>query len=231
MRGRRLVAVALAVVCLAGSPAVAGTSADPDVVDPCGPTGQVEEQSVGVRPGWADICAGWFEQLDSGLRVTATFAEAIPDDRLGLYRAGWRTGDCAYQLSHDRGLGYYGTGGIFVSDLGRTGLRVRCGEPVESECKPPAVGLPSVGTCERYPNEQNFTLVDAVAVDGKSLSWTVRFDGELAALADELGAGTAITRPSLYAAAKVGVPIGGAQACSGTFCAHLGSDSAVGRDE
>lgn len=231
MRVKHWVVVAMLAVGMLGvAPAAAGTPQDPDFVDPCGTDGLRSNPTDGATSPWADICQGWFGTLsgaEAGLKVTATFAGPIDDDRLGYYYAEWRAGECDYQVTHDRGLGRYEAEGVFVADPGGDWLRITCGPAVEEPCPP--LNL-SNATCYHYPDTRHIALADSVTVDGNTVSWTLPFSGALAALAGELAEGTTLTRTRLYASNKAGVVVAGPGMCMGTTCTNVGSDFAYGRN-
>lgn len=225
MRVRRAVIAIAVVAATLGGALPAAAEQEPHITDPCGVPDQLGDPTVGATSPWTDICAGWFSTLQDGLRVTATFAGDIPDNRLGYYYAQWRAGDCEYRLTHDRGLGRYEAEGVFVADPGADWLRIRCGEAEEVECGPGSFGLTS---CWTYPDTRFLTLDDAVAVDGNTVTWTVRWFDELAPVAAELAPGTTLTSVTLYAANKAFIAAAGPGVCSGTACTQFGSDFAYG---
>ena len=230
MRVRGLIAAIVSMLVLAGGvPAAAGTATNPDFTDPCGTDGVVTNPSQGATTPWTDICAGWFETLPGavpGLKVTAAFADEIDDDRLGYYEASWWVGACRYKLSHDRGMGRYGSNGVFVDDPGGDWLEVRCGEPIKEPC--PLPNIPA-NVCDRYPDTRTFLLADAVAVTGNTVTWTVRFDRALSELAGDFAPGTVLTGTHLHASNKVGFTGFGLTSCFGTICNSVLMDGANGR--
>ena len=218
---RWMAALALAVVVAGGMPAAA---AEPQVTDPCGPTGLAAEPTAGATTPWTDICSAAFTTLDAGsaLQVTATFAGDIPDDRIGLYAVAWRVGDCTYRASHEAGTGEFSANGVIISDLGGDRVRVRCGESVPGDCSPP------IGTCPHWPDERHFDLTDAVTVAGDSVTWTLRFTDDLADIAGRFTPGTQLTNLYVESSTKAVLAATNPSFCYGTTCGAVGGDVARG---
>lgn len=216
--------VVVVVVCLvlAAAPAAA---AEPHVVDGCGPEGVAADPTEGVTTPWTDICSAVFETLPggSGLKVTAAFAGDIPDDRIGIYRAQWRVGDCTYRVTHETGTGEHEVGPVHIGDLGGDWLRVRCGAGVPTACYP---DLP-LSSCLSWADERHYGLANAV-VSGDTVTWTLRFAGELAGLGASHRAGTRLTNLWVESATKAGVAATNPSFCYGTMCGAFGGDTASG---
>ena len=229
MRARRIAGVLLvAAMLISAGPASAGSPTDPDVVDACGVPGQTADETPGITTPWTDICAGWFDSttVDGApvLRITTKVAGPI-DDRFAIYRAGWRSGNCGYQLSHEQGFGEHEVGPIHITDAGGAFLRVRCAPPVVEPCLVPGVDL-----CQVYPDERRLGVPGTVAVEGDTVAWTVRVSGALAEFADDVDRGSRLTSTYLQAATKAGLLAFAPSACYGTSCVAVGSDHAPGRD-
>lgn len=208
---------------LAITGALPATAAEPQVTDPCGPTGLAAEPTAGATTPWTDICSAAFSTLagGSGLKITTTFAGDIPDDRIGLYAVGWRVGDCTYRATHEEGTGEVSSNGVIISDRGGDYLRVRCGTGVEEECN-------VIGTCTRYPDERHYVLVDAVTVEGSTVSFTISFEGDRAPVGAAHPAGTQLTNLLVESSTKVVAAGTHPSFCYGTTCGGLGGDIARG---
>lgn len=221
---RWMALVGLLVVAVTGGGPATAADGEPQVVDGCGADGVAAEPTDGATTPWTDICTGLFETLPGGpgLKVTATFASDIPDDRIGLYAVQWRVGDCAYRASHESAMGEYSAGGVHVSDRGGDWLRVRCGAGVERPCS--IAG----SSCTWWPDERHYGLVDAVTVAGNTVAFTLRFAGELDELANTFRTGTQLTNLRLESATKVVLIATTPGYCHGTTCGDFGGDVARG---
>ena len=222
---RWIAAVGLLMLCITGT-GTATAAEQPQVVDGCGTDGIAADPAEGVTTPWTDVCSGVFETLPGGdgLKVTATFAGDIPDDRIGLYATGWRVGDCAYRVTHETGIGEHRSNGVVISDVGGDWLRVRCGAGVVTTCHPDV----PLSVCQTWPDERHYPVVDAVTVAGKTVTWTVRFTGELAALGARHTVGTQLTNLRVEAATKAVLVATNPSFCYGTACSSVGGDIAYG---
>ena len=220
---RFMAAVGLLAVALVGM-VPAAASAEPQVVDGCGTDGLAADPAEGITTPWTDICTGVFETLPggSGLKVTATYAGDIPDDRIGVYAAQWRIGDCTYRISHEVGAGEYGSNGVVISDPGGDWLRVRCGSSTTETCNVAA-------TCVTWPGERHYPLTEAATIAGDTVTLTVRFTGDLAEVGDRHAAGTRLTNLRVESSSKAGIWALYPGFCYGTTCGSVGGDIGYGQ--
>ena len=222
MTMRRWMATLVVVLAVTGM-VPAGAAGEPQVSDACGAEGIAAEPTAGATTPWTDICSAEVSTLPggSGLKITATFAAEIPDDRIGIYAVGWRVGDCAYRASHETGFGEHGANGVSITDAGGNWLRVRCGEGVQVACN-------VVGTCTEWPSERHYGLPDAVTISGSTLAFTIPFDGDLADVGASHPAGTQLTRLRVESSTKAVLVATNPGFCYGTTCGSVGGDIAYG---
>jgi hypothetical protein len=180
MRTVRLLIVVVLALAVASAPAAASAPDKPQFRDRCGEFGNTADFRA-TQP-WLDICEGWFETLSAAdveavpeVRVSLQLASDVQPRTPAFYTVVWAVGDRVYQVARDDLLGLDG----------EVWLHVVC-EPFEGwDCAVADL------LCEDPRDSVRVQLGDgAWTEDGDTVSWMLRFDGDLAAFADDHRHGT-----------------------------------------
>ena len=222
MRLRLMTVLMMVVLAVGAVPAAAGTAEDAEITDRCGDLGNPDD--LRVVPGWADICAGWFETLSAvdetpQVRLTLRMAEDLDGRLPAVYGVWWQAGDCSYTAWHSDEQAHLPEA---------SWVNVNCDPDAEPECTLDDPALNCESTCQRVAGPD----VD-LQISGTDVSWTIRFDGALADHADAyrhgalLGVGGAVAgaRAREYAVASYGCSFGTNQP---TRCRSIGGDLIFG---
>jgi hypothetical protein len=225
MRLRRLTGLAMVFLLLAAVPA-AGTAEDPEISDRCGDLGTENDRRV--VPGWADICAGWFETLSAPddtpeLRLTLRMAEDLDGRLPAAYGVWFQAGGCAYTAWHVDEQ---------VHLPSESWLQVKCDPDEESEC---TLDEPVHVDCTRTGRSIGSPEV-AVEFSGTDISWTMRFDGALADQSDAYEHGDVLHVTGAVAGARAREYVVASYGCSfgtdqPTRCQSIGGDLVLGGGE
>jgi hypothetical protein len=180
---------------LLASPVVAGTPADPDVVDECGLGLHTTEQPA---PPFHDFCGAWFETLPGPkdkptvIRITMEMAGDVQPRTSSIYSVRWLAGNCGFFVQRN--------------DDGRTEGPAPSNGPATVEfgasCEPPTIvpceyPIEQFGfTCFELPDPRYFDVSAGYVEAGRRISWTVRFDGPFAEFADKFDHGDILREPS-----------------------------------
>ena len=190
----RIVALAIVMALVVGTPAAAGTGADPELKDPCGVGTHVAQEQVAP---WLDLCGAWFSSPSPGvLKVTVEVADLLQSRADSQYWVSWSAGGCAFTVQQMDG-GTDLTPGDQVSRL-----VTQCDPGHEVECPPPWKQLNY--TCwETDEPPVVLDVSDTHSESGNRLSWTLPFDGDLAPYAAHHSLGAVLRSPG--AMTSVGV--------------------------
>lgn len=190
----RVVAMAVALMLVLGGPASAGTPGDPELKDDCGVGTHVAQEQV---PPWLDLCGGWFSSPAPGeLKVTVEVADLLQSRSDSQYWVSWTAGGCSFTVQRMDG------GAELAPGDAVSRLVAQCVPAREVECPPPFKQLGY--TC--WQSDKEPVIIDVshgYEEAGNRLSWTLRFEDDLARYAPHHADGAVLT--SRGAMTSVGV--------------------------
>jgi hypothetical protein len=193
----RIVALAIAMAMVLSGPAGAGTGQNPELEDDCGVgTHVVSEQ---VAP-WLDLCGGWFSTVSKAgdtpvIKVSLEVANLLAQRADSQYWVSWRAGGCGFAVQRLDG------GTELAPGDAASRLIVNCDPGREVPCDTPFKELDF--TCWETDDPLLFDVSNSYSENGNRLSWTLRFDGKLAAYAKHHADGALLRSP--WAMTAVGV--------------------------
>ena len=156
---------------------------------------------------WLDLCGGWFSTLSTAsdtpeIKVSLEVADLLADRTDSQYRVSWHAGGCSFDL-----VRFDGGQQLQPSDP-VSQLHVQCDRGREVPCPTP---LKELGFhCSESDDPVLYDVSNSFAEAGNRLSWTLRFDGQLAKYAhahragDVLKVGDAMTTIGVNSAPLIG---------------------------
>lgn len=180
----RKVALVVAVLMMLGAPASAGTQEDPELFDTCGVGSNTASEQMAP---WLDLCRGWFESSSADvpeITVNLEVAGLAANRTDSQYWVSWATGGCGFTLTRFDG------GTELQPGEASSRLAVQCDPGREVPCETPWKELEF--HCYEWDDAELYDVSDTFSESGNRLSWTVRFDGQLATYAESHATGSVL---------------------------------------
>ena len=192
----RKVALVVAVLMMLGAPASAGTQESPELSDTCGVGLHAAQEQV--LP-WLDLCAGWFESESASgvpeITVNLEVADLAANRTDSQYWGSWTAGGCDFTVIRSDG------GAQLAPSDAASILSVQCNTAREVPCETPWKELGFF--CWEIDEPEQFDVSDTFSESGNTLSWTLRFEGDLAPYASAHSDGSVLTATSAMTAVGV----------------------------